>query len=131
MESIGGHLYCPRLEVEPGTTLSPILPPVCYPLDSAVIRIREYGIAGNPLPCEARRILTVYGEIRRLDLSDTNITLLDPKLFSFLGHSLAQRKAFHKELGDLIALLGRESEMLDVFESMRYLKSINVDYVQL
>ena len=131
LESIGGHLYCPRLEVESGTALSPILPPAYYPLDSAVIRIREHGIAGNPLPCEARRILIVYGEIRRLDLSDTNITLLDPKLFSSLGHSDTQRKAFHKELGDSIALLGHETEMPDEFEGMRYLKSIHVDYAQL
>ena len=84
LESIRNNRYYPRLDVKPGIVLSSILLPVFYSLDSAIIRIYDHGTAGNSLPSEARRILTMYGAIRRLDLTDTNITL-DPKPFSSLG----------------------------------------------
>ena len=71
----------------------------------------------------------MYGEIRRLDLSNTNITLLDPKLFSSLNYSNTQRKAFYKELEDSITLLSHKIKMLDKFEDIRYLKLIYIDYV--
>ena len=87
---IGDDLYCPLLLLDPETELSRILRPASYPLDSAVTIIHEHRGLRKSLPCEASRVLTVYDELHRLDFSDANITLLDPKLFDFKSLSYGE-----------------------------------------
>ena len=129
---VGNGLCCPRLIVDPHDPLSRILPPLSYPLDIAVMTIHEYGCLGNSLPCEARRILILYDKIRQLDLSDTNITLLDPDLFRQSSiHSPARQQAFQKNLGSWITHLGHGIEFPDVYHGTWDLKGIRVNYSQL
>ena len=131
LEWIGDDLYCPRLIVDPETALSRILCPVSYPLDLAVTLIHEHGGSGKSLPCEASRVLTVYDELHRLDFSDANITLLDPKLFDSSDYSLTEKKAFHKQLGGWIDFIGQGIEIPDVYVGMWHLETVQVDYAQL
>lgn len=119
LESIENNRYCPRLDVEPDTALSSILPPASYSLDSAVIQICDHGIAVNPLPSEARRILTVYNVVHRLDLT---------KPFSSSDHTLSSQISFHKELEDSIALPGHKIEKPDEPKGIGHLKSM--DYAE-
>ena len=130
LEWIGADLYCPRLIVDPETALSRILRPASYPLDIAVTLIHEHGGSGKSLPCEASRVLTVYDELHRLDFSDANITMLDPKLFDSSDHSLTEKKAFHKQVGGWIDFIGQGIEIPDVYVGMWHLETVQVDYAQ-
>ena len=131
LEWIGDDLYCPRLIVDPETALSRILYPASYPLDSAVTLIHEHGGLGKSLPCEASRVLTVYDELHRLDFSDANITLLDPKLFDSSDRSLTEKKAIHKQQGGCIDFIGQGIEIPDVYVGKWHLETVQVDYTQL
>ena len=131
LESIGDNLYCPRLNVEPNTALSRILPPESYPLDSAAILLLKIKNSGTSLPCEASRVLTVFDELQDLDFSETNISLLDPKLFTLSGHSHAEKVEFYKDLGGWIDLLGQSITVPGVCDGIWYIDSIQIDYVHL
>ena len=131
LEWIGADLYCPRLIVGPETALSRILRPASYPLDIAVTLIHEYGGSGKSLPCEASRVLTVYDELHRLEFSDANITMLDPKLFDSSDYSLTEKKAFHKQVGGWIDFIGQGIEIPDVYVGKWHLETVQVDYTQL
>ena len=130
LEPIGDGLYCPRLIVNPKTALSRVLPPACYPLDSAILLINKHRRSGGLMPSEANSVLIVYDELHRLDFSDINITLLDPKLFGFSNHSLKEKEAFHKQLGGWIDLIGQNTEIPGVYVGTWYLETVQVDYTQ-
>ena len=131
LEPIGDDLYCPRLIVNPKTALSRILPPACYSLDSAVLLISKHRRSGKLMPCEASSVLIVYDELHRLDFSDTNITLVDPKLFDISKNSLVEKEAFHKQLGGWIDLLGQNTEIPGAYIGTWYIETVQVDYAQL
>ncbi len=131
LRPVGDQLYCPRLEVDQTSQVSRVLPSASYPLDTAAMKIHEYGGSGKPLPCDAIRILIIYDEIQRLGSSDTRITHLDPTLFGpSCRHSLEEQSAFQKWLRGWINYLGHRIEFPDVFRGSWDFKSLRVDYTR-